>query len=141
MYTANWCEIFAEEFGGIEFGKHKWIECTTMPEWKSKVVIHTTQYRFPQNVDFDAIISEHGAENVIYLDLDNESVKGTTRYKPASFEELCQIINSCKLFVGSLSMPLTIAHATHTPRMIGFSGQADDKMNIGLCIPNIVAEM
>ena len=141
MYTASWCEIFAEEFGGIEFGKHKWIECATLPEWKSKVVVHTTQYRFPRNVDFDAIILEHGAENVVYLDLDHESGEGTKRYKPASFDELCQIIKSCKLFVGSLSMPLTIAHATHAPRIIGFSGQADDRMNVGLCIPNIVAEM
>jgi ADP-heptose:LPS heptosyltransferase len=61
-------------------------------------------------------------------------------YKPASFEELCKIINSCKLFVGSLSMPLTIAHATHVDRIISLSGEIDDKLNIGLNIPNIVYE-
>jgi hypothetical protein len=56
-----------------------------------------------------------------------------TVYTPPSFDALCVAINSCKLFVGALSMPLTIAHACQVPRIIGFSGGNDDFFNIGLC--------
>jgi hypothetical protein len=37
-------------------------------------------------------------------------------------------------------MPLTIAHATHVDRIVSLSGSIDDKLNIGLNIPNIVYE-
>jgi ADP-heptose:LPS heptosyltransferase len=55
-----------------------------------------------------------------------------TVFVQPSFDELCIVINSCKLFVGALSMPLTIAHACQVPRIIGFSGGNDDFFNIGL---------
>jgi ADP-heptose:LPS heptosyltransferase len=65
-------------------------------------------------------------------------------YKPSSFEELCIIINSCKLFVGATSMPLCLAHSTHVPRIVGLPDNNDIKgMASGLIhyLPNIVSEI
>jgi ADP-heptose:LPS heptosyltransferase len=87
------------------------------------------------------IVSQHGIENIVFLEMDENDyeffVEKTGIYIPTvfvqpSFEELCIVINSCKLFVGALSMPLTIAHACQVPRIIGFSGGNDDFFNIGL---------
>ena len=46
-----------------------------------------------------------------------------------SFIEMCTIINSCKLFIGNLSCPLTIAFACHKPNVVGFSDLIDDIHN------------
>ena len=140
MYKVNWYELLLHEYG-THFGKHKWIHTTNCWQWNSKVIIHITQYRFPVNLDYSAIVQEHGIENIVFLAMEETDhaffVKKTgvfipCVYTPPSFEDLCIAIHSCKLFVGALSMPLTIAHACRVPRIIGFSGGHDDYFNIGL---------
>ena len=49
--------------------------------------------------------------------------------QPNSFIELCTIINSCKLFIGNLSCPLTLAFACHKPHVVGFYDIRDDDHN------------
>jgi hypothetical protein len=140
MYKVNWYELLLHEYG-THFGKHKWIHTTNCWQWNSKVIIHITQYRFPVNLDYSAIVQEHGIENIVFLAMEETDhaffVEKTgvfipCVYTPPSFEDLCIAIHSCKLFVGALSMPLTIAHACRVPRIIGFSGGHDDYFNIGL---------
>jgi ADP-heptose:LPS heptosyltransferase len=65
-------------------------------------------------------------------------------YTPQSFEELCIIINSCKLFIGAASMPLCIANATYVDRIVGLpSDNKDIKLVAGLINhrPNILFEI
>jgi ADP-heptose:LPS heptosyltransferase len=45
----------------------------------------------------------------------------------STFYELSTIIHSCKLFVGSLSSPLSIAHACHKDRIIGLVPSTIDR--------------
>jgi ADP-heptose:LPS heptosyltransferase len=106
------------------------------------VIIHIVQYRFPKYLDYLEIVNKHGIENIVFLTMEENDfaffvektgINIPTVFVPPSFEELCVVINSCKLFVGALSMPLTIAHACQVPRIIGFSGGNDDLFNIGLC--------
>ena len=140
MYKVNWYELFLHEYG-THFGKHKWIHTTNRKEWNTKVILHITQYRFPINLDYSAIVQEHGIENIVFLAteetdyaffVEKTGVFIPTIFVPPSFDELCIAIHSCKLFVGALSMPLTIAHACQVPRIIGFSGGYDDSFNVGL---------
>jgi len=140
MYKVNWYELLLHEYG-TQFGKHKWIHVEKRAEWNSKVIIHIVQYRFPKYLDYSEIVNKHGIENIVFLAIEENDyeffVEKTGIYIPTvyvqpSFDELCVVINSCKLFVGALSMPLTIAHACQVPRIIGFSGGNDDFFNIGL---------
>ena len=65
-------------------------------------------------------------------------------HKPQSFEELCVIINSCKLFVGACSMPMCLAHGIQGPRIVGLPPHPNDiHIAIGIKnhIPNIIAEV
>jgi ADP-heptose:LPS heptosyltransferase len=39
------------------------------------------------------------------------------------------MINSCKLFIGNLSAPLTVAFACHKPNIVGFNSSIDDIHN------------
>jgi ADP-heptose:LPS heptosyltransferase len=92
-------------------------------------------------VDYSAIVQEHGIENIVFLGMEETDyaffqqktgISIPNVFKPQSFEELCIAINSCKLFVGALSMPLTIAHACKVPRIVGLCGIPElDTMNKG----------
>ena len=142
LHKVSWSELLLDEYG-IHYGNHKWIHTENRPEWNSKVIIHTVSYRFPINLDFSTIIREHGIENVVFLGEGTDSALSTYDifvertgvqiphiYVPETFSEMCIAINSCKLFVGALSMPLTIAQACKVPHIIGYSGIPDvDRMN------------
>jgi len=140
LHKVSWYELLLNEYG-IQMGKHKWICMEKSAGWNSKVIIHIVQYRFPINLDYSAIVREHGIENIVFLGMEETDyaffqqktgISIPDVFKPQSFEELCSAINSCKLFIGALSMPMTIAHACKVPRIIGFSGIYDvDVMNKG----------
>jgi hypothetical protein len=152
LFKTNWYDLFLQEYN-VHFGKHKWIYTKNAARWNTKIVIHISQYRFPKNLCYQNIIQQFGIENVVFLNMEETDLNYFTKrtgisiptiYKPGSFEELCEIINSCKLFVGALSMPLTIAHATYANRIVGLCGDPnDDIMNLGLYkyMPNIVFEV
>ena len=152
LYKINMYDLLLQEYD-IQFGKHKWIHTANDLQWNGKVVIHIVNYRFPINVNYQDIINQHGIENIVFLNMEDKDYEyfvettGMTipdSYKPHSFEELCIIINSCKLFVGATSMPLCIAHSTHVPRIVGLPDNNDVKMMAsGLIhhIPNIISEL
>jgi hypothetical protein len=140
LYKVSWYELILNEYG-TQMGKHKWICMEKCAEWNSKVIIHIVQYRFPVNVDYSCIVEEHGIENIVFLGMEDTDyaffqqktcISIPDIFKPTTFEELCSAINSCKLFVGALSMPLTIAHACKVPLIVGLCGIPElDTMNKG----------
>ena len=152
LFKINMYDLFLREYE-IELGKHAWITTNVDAQWSSKILVHITQYRFPNNIDFACIVREHGIDNFVFLNMDNGdfdffvSRTGVTIpnvYKPTSFVELCTMINSCTMFIGSPSMPLCIANASHAKRIVGLPANTNDiKMIQGLInhIPNIVAEI
>ena len=134
VYKVNWHELLLHEYG-THMGKHKWIHTEKHAEWNSKVFIHITPYRFPINLDYSAIVKEHGIENIVFLSteendytffVDKTGIHIPCIYMQPIFEKLCIAIHSCKLFIGALSMPLTIAQACQVPHIIGLSGGRDD---------------
>ena len=152
LFKINMYELFLQEYE-IQMGKHAWIKTKSDSQWNSKVVIHITSYRFPNNINYSDIVNEYGIDNIMFLNMetndfeyfvDKTGIVIPHIHKPSSFEELCIIINSCKLFVGSASMTMCIAHATYAQRIVGLPDNTDDiKLIKGIIchIPNIVSEI
>lgn len=101
----------------IEFGKDQWLfNIPVDVTWNNKTIINTTDYRFPK-IQF----SEY--KDVIYVSLEkryyDHFVEKTglkvPYYGVTSLYELAVIINTCKLFVGSWSAPLSLCMALHKP--------------------------
>jgi len=127
-HNQGWHVSFKEIYD-VEWGKHRWINTPIDEKWKDKVLINTVSYRFCDFIDFNKLLKEHN-NNLIFVfsnkcgmvDYDNFVQKTNIRLPYLvidNFEEMCTIINSCKLFIGSRSGALTIAHATHVPQIIG----------------------
>lgn len=152
LFKINMYELFLQEYD-IHMGQHKWIETVYDPQWNSKVVIHITPYRFPNNINYSDIVNQYGIENIVFLNMEpteyeyffeKTGIQIPNIHKPQSFEELCVIINSCKLFVGACSMPMCLAHGIQSPRIVGLPPHPNDiHIAIGIKnhIPNIIAEV
>ena len=157
IFYQNWYHTFNQTYG-IKWGAHKWLNVEYDEKWKNRVVINTTVNRFANNIDFSLLKTMY-QNDLLFISAKDSTPEKTTSlnhayfektanisieyHEFASFSELTTIINSCKLFVGSLSAPLSIAHALHKPRICGFyicdDSNADYRMNVGLdaYLPNL----
>ena len=93
-------------------------------KWKDKVLINTVDYRF---LDIDYNIINEKYPNSIFISFDwkqyeyfiNKSkLEEIKFYKVQNFNEMCLIINSCQLFIGSASGFLAVAEAFDKKRII-----------------------
>ena len=138
LFKTSWYEIFKSVYK-VEWGTHPWLTGLDIDtKWTDKVVINTTEHRFTSHIDYREIMAKYGAGNCIYVSFNSAEYDGfkartglteITRYTPGSLMELAIIINSCKLFIGSLSAPLSIAHAMYKPRIMGLFAKSGGCIN------------
>jgi len=146
LWTDNWYNIFNTTYN-VDWGKKKWLECNTDYTWTNINVINSTDYRFFTGIDFFNNLNND--ESYVFISSDikhydfflkqiNNNIK-VNYHQFNSFEELVTIINSCKLFIGGFSAPLSIANALHKDRIVCKSSHPteirhNDLMNY---LPNI----
>lgn len=146
LLKKNWYDLFKQIYN-IEWGKRKWLNVPITNEWKDKIVINTTIFRWSYDIDFK-LLYELYSDNLFFISSDKtlyEFFKTKTNininyYESKSFLELAIIINSCKFFVGSLSAPLSIAHALHKERIVGIAENCVDNImvsNLNLIFTNL----
>ena len=131
----NWYVVYKNVYQ-VEWGKHPWIQVERDEKWRDRVLVNTTSYRWP-SLDFALLYQTYG-DKLLFIASDIEQYNHfctTTnlkiQYTPiANFDELCCAIASCKLFVGALSAPLSIAHAVNVQRIVGLNGGCDDQLNV-----------
>ena len=131
----NWNHIYNKKYN-VDWGSHKWLETPINDKFKDTIFINTTSYRWG-SINFNLLYSKYG-NNIIFIgsDIDqyndfiNKTKVNIPFYLCNTFTELCISINSCKLFVGGLSGPLTLAHACHKDRIIALPDSPyDSKLN------------
>jgi len=138
LYKVNWYNLYKESYN-VEWGKHTWLDVPTDEKLRDTILINTTEYRWPINIDFK-LLNDQYPGNLVFISIDETqyiNFIGNTSlniplYKFNNFQGLCIAIKSCKLFVGSLSAPLAIAHAFNKDRIIGLcslNGGLDNKLN------------
>lgn len=140
LYIDSFYEIYKMTYN-VEWGSEKWlyidIDNNIKSKWYDKVIINTTPYRFPDNINFNKLYEIYN-NKLIFVSNDPEHYKHFVEktklnieyYNSCSFSEICQIIHSCKEFIGSLSLPLSIAHAFDIKRTIGYPRNCPDMIMI-----------
>lgn len=139
MDTGSWHEIFKSVWN-IEWGSHPWIVVPKRSELKDVVFIHSSRNRHHTKTDMRILMQANSNVQFAFLsDTDEEYQEFIMRtgcqipfYKANSFTELAIAINSCRLFMGNLSMPNALADALHKDRVTMLCGWPDDKRNINM---------
>jgi len=120
---------------GVDWGKHKWLHhIPTDPQWNDKIIINTTQYRFPDVKNWVDGLHRYSKEKLVFVGFhvaDCHDFMLRMHFKIrfhncSSLWDLAIILNSCQLFMGSLSSPLSIALGLHIPCDIGFFGSENN---------------
>ena len=130
----NWHYNYSKLYN-IDWGKHKWIDVVNNSKWSNKVLINTSNHRWPI-LNFNLLYTKY-KNDLIFISSNKQDYdlfcKKTNLqveyHKIIDFDELCCAISSCKLFVGNLSAPLAIAHAVNVNRICGLFGGWDDPLN------------
>jgi hypothetical protein len=113
----------------IHFGKGEGRNCFNdynLEQFKGRVLINTTSYRWPIQIDFASLHAQHGDKLLFigFSEYEYNTFKENTGlhiefYVPKDLLDLCAAIQSCDLFVGSQSAPLHIAFAMKKELIIG----------------------
>jgi len=130
LFFDNWCYIYGSTYN-VFWAKHPWIQVPFPkdPTWENKVIINTTSYRFPVNMNYEELYKIHG-ENLVFISMEKEhydhfitktNLSSIPCHLLTSWNELCVILISCKLFIGCPSGPLAVAFAIHAPCSIALS--------------------
>jgi hypothetical protein len=122
--TDSWYTIFNRHYN-IEWSKTPWFKIQENPEYTNTVFISTTPTRWwKEPFDLSKLVNSLG-EDVRFLASEKSNyddfVLNSGIHLPlviaSNFTELVCAIQSCKLFVGTLSAPLSIADALHKKRI------------------------
>jgi hypothetical protein len=147
LFHANLHYIFSNEYSA-EWGTHPWL-FTNKPikeEFSNIVLIHCIHYRFPHNLDFNKLFQEYGRENVCYITDDKTQYDyfiqktgiNIRLYLADSLDDMIHTIDSCKLYIGNATAPLTYAHGLHKDTIVIIDSPLTLTMFYGLSefIPN-----
>ena len=130
LFVDNWYYIYSSTYN-IWWAKHPWIRVpfSKDPIWENKVVINTTSYRFPKDMNYEELYETHG-EDLVFISIDKQhydhfitrtNISTIPFHLLTSLNELCVILISCKIFIGCPSGPLAVAFAIQNPCSIALS--------------------
>jgi hypothetical protein len=117
LYHTTWYHIFKTEYG-TEWGKHPWISVKKNNTYQDKVIVAFTP---DTSLDIKSVLSQYDI-NDVYLIGYTESNKQEFAEKFGydlpfiyckTVEDMAVVVNSCKLFIGTMSSPLTLAQGLH----------------------------
>jgi hypothetical protein len=122
--TDSWQTIFKRNYG-ISWGKSSWFTIEGNPDYANTVFISTSPNRWwSEPFDHQKLVKKLGPD-VRFLAFERSNydhfVANTGITIPLvmarSFTELVSIIQGCKMFVSTLSSPLSVADALHKKRI------------------------
>lgn len=120
--TTHWNPIFKHSYN-IDWGTHPWLFSKKDPQFQDKILFSCSIDRFPYDINFHDLFKDMKLENIIfitqnineYLHFNNNTGINLTVYHPDTIDSFICAVNSCALFIGNLSSPLTYAYGLHKP--------------------------
>ena len=146
LYTTSWDFIFQDTYN-VPWGKNKWIDVPVEECWKDIILVSTTSYRNPYNVDYKEICERYG-DAVLFISLNKEeytrfvetyNIESIKCFIPNDIYSLCVAIHSCKLFIGNLSSPLAFAYGMHKQSVVGlFNIDGGHHVGLDKSMPHLI---
>ena len=136
LYINNWNITFSAEYN-VNWCSNKYLDIEYDLKYKDCIFITSSIRRFNESIDYNILIESLPYRPIFITSIieEYEYFKNTTGINLEckhfnSLYELYTAINSCKLFIGNLSSPLTIAHAVMKPRICILKSNYDNYDNM-----------
>jgi hypothetical protein len=133
LYQSSWAQIFADTYG-VPWGAHPWIRVPPAVAYNDITFLSVTSNRPCEQLDFTYILSKVPGTPVFLATEEGQEAYFLERFKIPSipvlrvttFRDLATAIAACRLFIGTLSMPLALADALGVKR-IALLPNSDDR--------------
>jgi hypothetical protein len=142
LFQTIWPIIYSNTYN-ISWGSRPWLFLEKKKEFENIICIHSSHDRINNrfnNSNILQLMKENPNDRIIFISkIESEYIEFKNRtgcneipfVKLNTFSELCVLINSCKFFIGNLSMPLTVADSLFKNRIGLLCGRNDDIHLIG----------
>ena len=111
-------KIFMDTFN-VEWKTRKWLDIPFNDKWNNRIIINTTPRRF-RDVNYTKLYETYG-DNLIFIASDKSFYDFFVMKTNLNIEYYCIAINSCKLYIGGLSMPLCVAISLHKDAIMAYT--------------------
>jgi FkbM family methyltransferase len=123
LYTNNWKKIFSDEYN-INWCSTPYLTFNINEQFKDKILISSSIKRFNKNINYNKLIELLPIKPIFvtsqveeYHYFKEQTGIELEAYYFKELNDLYSAIYSCKLFIGNLSSPMTIAEACFKPRI------------------------
>lgn len=123
-YDKCWSEVLSKEYNFVIPQDHKWVNIIEENDYtKNKILIHRSKHRHNNYFPWQDILSNIKDEALFITTDKNEWNMFPYKTKVKlhllnNITEMANAINSCKLFIGNQSAPLSLASSLDVPRLI-----------------------
>jgi hypothetical protein len=137
LFKNNWHHIFSEEYG-VNWSNSKYLNIEYNNKYKDYILFSSSIKRFNSSIDYNKLF-----EKLPYMPIFVTTIKSEYehfKYKTGfnnieyiyydNLYDLYVAINSCKLFIGNLSSPLTVAQGVCKSRICILQPNINDNDNI-----------
>lgn len=138
LYRTNWIEIFSNQYNIPKIKMPYLFYDVKDEKFQNKIIINRSLIRHNRNFPWENLVKCNKCTFVSFIDSDYEKFpfKDNVEFIHLNtFTELVTILNSCRLFIGNLSMPSAVAIAMNIPCLIEYQG-IDANNVIGLEVYN-----
>ena len=136
LFINNYNTIYLAEYG-VTFCNNKYLDIEYDSKYKDCIFISSSIKRFNSSIDYNKLIESLPCRPIFVTSTisEYEYFKNTTgiHLEYICFDKLYDLyiaINSCKLFIGNLSSPLTIAQGVMKPRIYILNSNYNDNDNM-----------
>lgn len=124
LYDSSWARIFEDTYH-VPWGTRPWLHVERDPAFSHVTFLSITGARPCGDLDFAKIFSKLPGQLIFLATEPGQESYFVNRFRIASipvlyvstFQELARAIGGCRLFVGTLSMPLALADALGVDRI------------------------
>jgi hypothetical protein len=124
LYRTNWRNMFRNEYN-VEWCSHPYLSLPFLDKYKDCILISSSIKRFNSSLSYTELFNKLPSRPLFVCSTKTEydffiQQTGLTSTEYILFHSLYDFycaIRSCKLFIGNLSSPLTIAQACFVPRI------------------------
>lgn len=136
LFKNNWKNMFLAEYD-VNWCTEKYLDIPIDTKYSNTILISSSIKRFNKSIDYVKLFRELPVKPIFVTNVmgeyDNFKYRTGIDIDYEYFDNLYDFyvaINSCKLFIGNLSSPLTIAQATWKPRICILQPDVNDNDNI-----------
>ena len=68
LFHVSWYELYKEIYE-VEWGTHSWLDIEIDDKWKDIILVNTTNYRWPFNIDFN-LLYQYFSDKIVFISSD-----------------------------------------------------------------------